>query len=80
MGEEAVDEGAGVARRGERRCEEGRELLAAHLALRTVLTELTEVSAERWIFHGSGDFELATVPTTNSDTDYTVPLSWICST
>ena len=45
MGEEGVDEGAGVARRGVRRREEGRELLATHLALRTLLPEFAEVSA-----------------------------------
>ena len=45
VGEEGVDEGAGVARRGVRRREEGRELLATHLALRTLLPEFAEVSA-----------------------------------
>ena len=45
VGEEGVDEGAGVARRRVRRREEGRELLATHLALRTLLPELAEVSA-----------------------------------
>ena len=45
--EEGVDEGAGVARGGVRSLEYRRELLAAHLALGTLLPELSKVSAQR---------------------------------